>query len=153
MTVRELGPAETALGYRAMVELRPRLATVERFVSMVNEIQRPQGYRLVASFAENTGAATDAADAVAVAGFRTGHFLSGGHSLYVDDLCTRPDARRRGHASALLAWLDQEAARLGCERVCLDSNTGRHDAHRVYLASGFRITSFHFVRPVGPVRA
>lgn len=147
--IRELGPTETALGYRAMRELRPRLATVDQFVHAVDVMQRPEGYRLVGSFDDDS----PGADAVAVAGFRFGHFLSRGQILYIDDLCTLPDARRRGHASALLAWLDREAARLGCDQIRLDSGTGRHDAHRVYLTSGFEITAFHFVRPTGPVPA
>lgn len=132
-----------------MRELRQNLSSLEEYVALVNDVQRPQGYRLVASFADDTPGADGETDAVAVAGFRTGHFLSRGHSLYIDDLSTVPEARRRGHASALLAWLGQEATRLGCAEVSLDSGTGRHDAHRAYLVSGFRITSFHFVRPVG----
>lgn len=140
MTVRELGPAETARCFRAMRELRTMLTSVDEFVAVVNDIQRPQGYRLVAAFAD------DPDEAVAVAGFRLQHFLSRGDCLYLDDLSTLPEARRSGHATRLLAWLEQEAARLGCRQIHLDSGTARHDAHRLYLSSGMVITSFHFVR-------
>lgn len=157
MSVRELGPAETALGYRAMRELRGNLNSLDQFLALVNDVQRPQGYRLVAAFAEHAQAADAQAggdtpsgctDAVAVAGFRAGHYLSRGHCLYVDDLSTLPEARGRGHASRLLAWLGQEATRLGCEQIHLDSGTARHDAHRLYLSSGYSISAFHFLRPV-----
>jgi GNAT superfamily N-acetyltransferase len=72
-----------------------------------------------------------------VAGFRTGHNLAWGHYLYVDDLSTRPDARRRGHGRALL----EEAKRLGCDQFHLDSGVGldRADAHRLYLNAGLVI--------------
>jgi hypothetical protein len=38
----------------------------------------------------------------------------------------------------------EEAHRFGCAQVHLDSATHRHDAHRLYLRSGYRITAFHF---------
>ena len=34
--------------------------------------------------------------------------------------------------------------RLGCERLQLDSGTGRKDAHAFYLREGLRIEAFHF---------
>jgi len=141
VSVRELGPEETQLAYPALLELRPRQESEADFVRRVNQLQRPEGYRLVASFAEGEPAA------VAAAGFRTGHFLAWGHVLYVDDLSTRAAHRRRGHSSALLAWLLDEARRLGCDELHLDSGTGadRADAHRLYFNSGLRITAFHFL--------
>jgi len=110
----------------------------------INSLQRPEGYRLVAAFEEGSP------DAVAVAGFRTGHNLAWGHYLYVDDLVTVASARKRGHAAALLRWLLDEAERLGCDQLHLDSGTHRHDAHRFYLKEPLDITSFHFARTIGP---
>ena len=68
--------------------------------------------------------------------------------LYVDDLSTLPAARRRGHARALLDWCAEEAARLGCDALHLDSGVGpqRQDAHRLYFNAGMRISSHHFSR-------
>ena len=83
--VRELDASETHLAFPAMVELRPHLETVERFVEQVNGTQRAAGYRLGASF--------DGDDVAAVAGFREGHSLAWGHHLYVDDLVTLPSTR------------------------------------------------------------
>ena len=127
-----------------MRPLRPRLAGRDAFVARVDEVQRPEGYRLVAAFEE-------ADEAVAVAGFRLLHNLAWGtRALYVDDLSTHPDARRRGHAGALLGWLRAEARRLGCDELHLDSGVGpeRLDAHRLYFNGGMRIASYHFVGPV-----
>jgi GNAT superfamily N-acetyltransferase len=83
-----------------------------------------------------------------VAGFRELTNLAWGHAVYVDDLSTLPDARGRGYGRALLEWCADEARRLGCDQVHLDSGVeaNRLDAHRLYLNTGMRITSFHFAR-------
>ena len=139
MTIRELGPEETALAYRAMLELRGRIGSEAEFVARVNDLQRPEGYRLLGSFAEGDPAA------VAAAGFRTAHFLAWGYALYVDDLSSRPGFRRQGHAGALMDWLLEEARRLGCDQLHLDSGVGpdREEAHRLYPTTRLRISSHH----------
>jgi GNAT superfamily N-acetyltransferase len=142
MNVRELDDdTTTELAYRAMKELRPDLTGPAEFVERVR-LQRAEGYRLAGSF-DADGAV------VSVAGFRTGNCLAWGSFLYIDDLCTLPEARGQGHAAALLKWVDDEASRLGCQQVHLDSATYRHDAHRRYLTSGYVIQAFHFGKPIG----
>jgi GNAT superfamily N-acetyltransferase len=140
--VRELAPGETALAFRAMRALRTSLENEDEFVRRVNELQRPEGYRLVAAFDEDPG------EAAAVAGFRVGHSLAWGLYVYIDDLSTLPEARRRSHAGRLLDWVMDEARRLGCEQVHLDSAVGpeRREAHRLYLNNGFLIAAHHFAR-------
>jgi GNAT superfamily N-acetyltransferase len=142
ITVRELGPAETALAHAAMRELRTNWPDEPDFVARVDEVQRGEGYRLVGVFLEGEE------HAAAVAGFRTGHNLAWGFHLYVDDLSTRADARRRGLARRLMVWLLDEGRRLGCAELHLDSAVGpaRFDAHRLYLSSGLGITAHHFAR-------
>jgi GNAT superfamily N-acetyltransferase len=89
---------------------------------------------------------------VAVAGFRTGDSLAWGRYLYVDDLSTAPEARRQGHAGALLDWLIREARKLGCSQLHLDSGAARErfDAHRLCYNHGLAIHSHHFARGVEP---
>jgi GNAT superfamily N-acetyltransferase len=142
--IRELLPAETALAFEAMRELRTNLSDEQSFVRQVDEVQRPEGYRLVAAFAAGSS------EPSAVAGFRTCHSLSWGHYLYVDDLSTKQSERRRGHARALLEWLIEEGKRLGCDQLHLDSGVGidRADAHRLYLNAGLVISAHHFARYV-----
>ena len=136
--LREIHAGETAIVFAAMSELRPHVGSAPEFVRRVDELQRPQGYRLVGAFVEGVG------DAVAAAGFRVGDNLANGRNLYVDDLVTATAHRRRGHARVLMSWLMDEAGRLGCDVFHLDSATHRHAAHRLYLSSGLDITSFHF---------
>jgi GNAT superfamily N-acetyltransferase len=111
-------------------------------VRRVDDVQRAEGYRLVAAFEEGEE------EAAAVAGFRIGHLLAWGRFLYVDDLSTRAVARRRGHGRALLEWLAEEARRLECEQLHLDSGArpDRVDAHRLYFNVGLAITAHHFAR-------
>jgi GNAT superfamily N-acetyltransferase len=137
--VRELGPEETTLAFEAMRALRTGLTDEKTFLDHV-ESERAEGYRLVGSFADGIR------QAQAVAGFRTGHGLAWGFYLYVDDLSTLREARRRGHGGAIMDWLFQEARRLGCDSLHLDSGVGtdRTDAHRLYLNHGMHITSHHF---------
>ena len=140
--IRELAPEETGFAFEAMRALRTRLADAEEFVDRVDRIQRPEGYRLVAALPADGG------QAAAVAGFRVMNTLVGGRHLYVDDLSTLPDARRRGLAGRLMTWLSEEADRLDCESVQLDSAVGpaRTDAHRLYFNQGLAISAFHFER-------
>ncbi|MDX6673022.1 MAG: hypothetical protein QOH11_440, partial [Solirubrobacteraceae bacterium] len=113
MEVRELFEGDTRLAHEAMRALRPAYAREADFVTRVDGTQRPEGYRLAAAFVPGRE------QAVAVAGFRTGHNLAWGHYLYVDDLSTVADARGQGHAGALLEWLDAEGRRLGCDQLHL----------------------------------
>lgn len=114
----------------------------------VDDVQRGEGYRLVGSFEPERDAAA------AVAGFRAGHSLAWGHFIYLDDLSTDRDARRRGHAGALLDWLVEGAQRLGCDQLHLDSGVGyeRSDAHRLYLNAGMVISAPPFRASLGLAR-
>jgi GNAT superfamily N-acetyltransferase len=140
--VRELPAGETTRASRALLELRPAYGPAERLVARIDDVQRPGGYRLAGSFEPGEE------EASAAAGFRVVEMLAWGRALYLDDLVTRSDRRRRGHADALFAWLAEEAERLGCEQFHLDSGLGpdRADAHRFYFRHGLSIVSFHFAR-------
>ncbi len=144
MIIRELLPPDTALGWRAMRELRPHIGDAAAFADHVDTVQRREGYRLLGSFEDG------APEAAAVAGFRVTHHLAWGRALYVDDLSTLPAARGRGHAGTLLDHLIEEAARLRCDELHLDSGVGtaRWDAHRLYMNHGLTIASHHFSRTV-----
>ncbi len=140
ITIRELGAQQTHLAYSALRELRPHLASLETYVQIVNENQRPEGYRLLGVFDDGID------DAVAAAGFRTLHSLGWGYCLYVDDLITRPAFQNKGHGGLLMRWLREEALRLGCDQLHLDSGVQRHDAHRLYLNQRMHINAHHFAR-------
>ena len=141
MTVREIGPGETALAARTLLELRPGPGSEAALVRQADR-QRATGYRLAGVF---TNAEEEAA---AVAGFRINEFLAWGKHLYVDDLVTAEAHRGQGHADRLFAWLEEEARQAGCTQFHLDSGVGenRQDAHRFYFRHGLRIAAFHVER-------
>lgn len=144
MRLSEIREPDTRLAFPAMRTLRPALSDEAAFVRRVDALQRAEGYRLVGVFAPKEEAA------VAVSGFRVAHNLAWGRHIYVDDLATVPAARRRGHARSLMQWLLEEARRLGCDQLHLDSGVGRERtaAHRLYLDSGMAITAHHFAHDV-----
>jgi len=142
--IRELVGGETHLASEAMLELRPHVGSPGDFVRLVDEVQRPAGYRLIAFFVEGRE------QAVAAAGFRVNDYLAWGHSLYCDDLSTLPGHRGQGYAAALMDWMIEEARRLGCGEFHLDSGVqaDRESAHRLYFNKRMRISSYHFSRKV-----
>jgi GNAT superfamily N-acetyltransferase len=138
--IRELAAGETALASAALLALRPQFGSAENLVAIIDGTQRREGYRLVASFADGDE------QAAAAAGFRVVNNLPWGHALYCDDLSTRPEHRRAGHAGLLVDWMIAEAIRLNCGQFHLDSATSpdRADAHRLYMNKGMRIAAHHF---------
>src|SRR5690348_16006786 len=48
--IREIQPSETALAYPAMAALRTHLTSAAEFVRQVEEVLRPEGYRLAGAF-------------------------------------------------------------------------------------------------------
>ena len=140
--VREIGRGDTAQAFAAMRALRGHLADPESFAARVDGVQRPEGYRLLGAYADGEQ------QPGAVAGFRILSTLAWGRVLYVDDLSTLPSHRRRGLGRALLDHLAEEARRLGCDALHLDSGVGadRADAHRFYFNARLRIASYHFAR-------
>jgi GNAT superfamily N-acetyltransferase len=139
--VRELHAGESHRAALALLELRPHIGSPEALVARV-DAQRACGYRLVASFEAGDP------DAAAVAGLRVGENLAWGRFVYVDDLVTRAGLRGRGHADAVMRWVEEEARRRGCAQLHLDSGVGpdRADAHRFYFRHRLRIASYHFTR-------
>lgn len=119
---------------RVMKFLRPHLED-STFVARIRE-QQAQGYRLIAI--------RDGGQISAAAGYRLGTFLAWGRILYVDDLITDPEKRKRGLGSMLLQWLISQARTESCAQLHLDSGYQRFAAHRFYLNNGLHLSCHHF---------
>jgi predicted N-acetyltransferase YhbS len=117
-------------------ELRTVL-TEDQIIDRVQH-QMTDGYRLVC--VESAGSVAS------VAGYRILRNLAYGKFLYVDDLVTRADQKRTGHAGQLIEWLCEHARDQGCSFLVLDSGVQRFEAHRFYLAHQMDITAHHFAR-------
>lgn len=140
-SLREIEAHETALAFSALSVLRPKLKDINSFVEQINQIQRPQGYRLLGIFEEGIS------HPVAVCGFREETNLVSGRHLHIDDLVTLPQYRKHGYGTRLLAEIQRIATENNMEEIHIDSNVGgeRTTAHRIYFQHGFEISAYHFV--------
>ena len=134
MEIRIAGPDDIDLLLPALAELRPH-RTAEELRKMLLQ-QFGEGFQIIFIGDESV--------AYAVAGFRTIHFLFSGKTLYIDDLVTHSDHKRKGYAGALLDWMKEYALQNGYDHISLDSGFHRKDAYRLYLNKGFEISSIHF---------
>jgi len=121
--------------HRVMLQLRPHLTEEQAFIEQVQR-QLVEGYYL--AYCQDRG------EVRALAGFRFLEFLAWGKVLYIDDLITDSETRRRGHGGKLLKWVIEQGKKAKCDQVHLDSGPLRHDAHRLYLNHGFKIIGHHF---------
>ena len=115
-------------------ELRPHLDQEQYLTLMLYMID--EGYKLI--YIEENG------KGISFCGYRFTTMLHRGRSIYIDDLCTLPQARGKGYAKKLLKFVLKEAGKQELKSIHLDSGHQRHDAHRLYLNFGFNITSHHF---------
>ena len=111
-----------------MSALRTHYTDEAEFVRRVDEVQRPQGYRIVGAFEDDR--------CVAVAGFRVIRNLAWHDTLYVDDLSTLPEARGRGHGRALLLALFAAFKGDGLRRAELSVHGDNRGAARLYESVG-----------------
>ncbi|WP_228832799.1 GNAT family N-acetyltransferase [Nocardia brasiliensis] len=141
--IHEIQVGRTELAAAAMLTLRPRWETRQVVVELIDTRLRPAGYRLVGLFESEAG------EAASVIGFRPAWSSAWGQHLYVDDVSTLPESRGHGYADLLIQWVVEEARRLNCEGVHLDSGLGptRSAAHRLYLRNHFHISAHHFEFP------
>jgi GNAT superfamily N-acetyltransferase len=120
--------------FHVMRALRPHLMQ-EAYIEKVRRKQK-QGYHLVALIDE-------ANDIAALASYRFAEFMAWGNVLYLDDLITDPNKLKRGYASALIDWLEEEGKRNQYNELHLDTGHQRLDAHRLYHKKGWQISSHH----------
>jgi len=133
--VREIeSDADVRRSFPVMRQLRPHLEEDE-YVARVRAM-RAGGYRI--AVVEEDG------EIRAAAGFRAIEMLHQGLHLYVDDLVTDERRRSRGHGAMLFDWLMEEAKRLGCATLELDSGVQRLRAHAFYFAKRMHISGYHF---------
>ena len=113
--------------------LRPHLNEAE-FLPQVRR-QQTQGYQILALEHEDM--------IKSAAGFRIAEFLAWGKILYIDDLITLPNQKKRGYAGILLDWLITHGQNKKCAGMHLDTGYARHDAHKLYLDKGFHLNAHH----------
>lgn len=143
-TIRPIEAPDTDLALPALLALWPRYEAGE-MRTIIDCTLRPHGYHLVGLFAEGCE------PAASIVGYRVQHSLWLGKSLYLVDVSTLEEWRGRGFADRLAEWIEEEARRLQCSAIHLDSGVGpdRSAAHRLYMRHHFRISCHHFSKQLG----
>jgi GNAT superfamily N-acetyltransferase len=118
----------------AFKQLRPHLTSEDEFVNRWHK-QAAEGYKIVY--------VVEGSSVPAAAGYRVLHTMAWGRILYIDDLVALEASHRKGLGTALLQHLQDEARKLGCLAVHLDTGYQRHRAHRAYLRNGFVLDCHH----------
>jgi GNAT superfamily N-acetyltransferase len=121
--------------FPVMKQLRTHL-NEDQYLTMVNRQRHTDNYEVAAVIEDG--------DVKCVAGYRVSECLAYGRFLYVDDLVTGENSRSKNYGKQMMDWLVDEAKRLGCSQLHLDSGVQRHSAHRFYLRERMDITAFHF---------
>lgn len=139
MTTPDIRAVTDEAGARAchtlMCQLRPHLADIDAYLERWR-CQTREGYRILALW--HDGRPT------ALAGIRVQHNMIHGRFLYVDDLVTDADLRSHGHGAAIMEYLKDEARRLDCGRLVLDTALDNVHAHRFYYRSGLVAGALRF---------
>lgn len=126
--------AEVRRCFNAYKELRPHLRSEDELVERWR-VQTREGFQIVY---------IPEGDIVpAAAGYRFLHTVAWGHILYIDDLVAIAARHKTGLGSTLLQYLQEEARRMGCDAVHLDTGYQRHLAHLAYLRNGFHFNCHH----------
>lgn len=107
------------------VELRARLVEMLTF-----------GYRCLGAFVDGK--------LVGVAGFWIGSRLYCGKYIDVDNVVVDETYRSRGIGKAMMEWLEEYGASVGCKVCVLDSYVTLAGAHKFYFREGYQILGYHF---------
>jgi ribosomal protein S18 acetylase RimI-like enzyme len=139
LDVRMVGEADIAACFTLVRALRPQLISEAEFVERWRR-QSEQGYAILGLWR--------AQGPVALAGFRVQENLVHGRFLYVDDLVTDENERRRGHGARLLDRLKTEGRARGCRKLVLDTALENTLGHRFYYRQGLLAMSLRFNCPL-----
>jgi GNAT superfamily N-acetyltransferase len=121
--------------FEVMKELRPNLSDAAAFAAQVRR-QAEQGYRLLAVWRDGR--------VVALAGYRVTENLIYGPFVYIDDLVSSSSERRSGLGATLIDAVRDEARKLGCKNLILDTGLANSLAQRFYFRQGLLARGLHF---------
>jgi len=122
--------------FNIMQQLRPHFQDIEKYVSVVQQMQKDHQFRLICFF--------EGGICFGAAGFTIDTRLFAGKILYVADLVVDENKRSGGFGGKLIEWLKNEAKNLNCTNVFLDSGVQRAEAHKFYFREGFHIACLNF---------
>lgn len=68
--------------------------------------------------------------------------------LHVEHIVVAPEARRAGHARALMQRAETIATEVGCTGLSLDSWEANTDAHAFFVSCGYALRRYWFHKPL-----
>jgi GNAT superfamily N-acetyltransferase len=140
MKLQELDdPRLQRAGFALMRELRPHLTDEAAFCEQIAR-QYAHGYRLLGAYMGER--------IVGLIGYRAMENLLYGRFVYVDDLVINADERQQGLGAILITAVRNEATRLGCQHLVLDTGLHMALAQRFYFRQGLLARGMHFVQPL-----
>lgn len=141
MELRELdNPVLQRRGFELMRELRPHLTDPIAFGEQLAR-QHVLGYRLLGAWIGER--------IVGLIGYREMENLLYGRFVYVDDLVIDAGERQRGLGATLVTAVRNEATRLGCRHLVLDTGLHMALAQHFYFRQGLLARGMHFVETLG----
>jgi GNAT superfamily N-acetyltransferase len=69
-----------------------------------------------------------------------------GRYLYLYDLVTHKDMRRKGYGNEMLKYVENLAIYNGCERIKLNSGLHRTDEHKFLKSNDFEMFHYSFIK-------
>src|SRR5437016_253037 len=139
MIKKMLSDNDIQLTYPVMSQLRTHVPEHD-YLNRVKRQSQASGYQIAALF--------DEGQVRCLAGYRISESLAWGKFLYVDDLVSDQNGRSKNYGKQMVAWLEDEARKNGCQEFHLDSGVQRHGAHRFYLRERMDITCYHFAKKI-----
>jgi ribosomal protein S18 acetylase RimI-like enzyme len=138
MKLQELDdPLLRRAGFELMRELRPHLTDETAFGEQIAR-QYTHGYRLLGAYIGER--------IVGLIGYREMENLLYGRFVYVDDLVIDTGERQRGLGAFLITAARNDATRLGCQHLVLDTGLHMALAQRFYFRQGLLARGMHFVQ-------
>ncbi len=87
---------------------------------------------------------------VSLCGYRYQTTLDNLRSIYIDHLCTLPEVRKRGYATALLNKIIAIALEAECKTITFNHPYQHAEGLPFFLNVGFKITAYHLVCDLNP---
>lgn len=139
MDIKYLQTNEELLSIHLLIKQHHSTLKDEDFTVFVEEFKQ-SNYQCLGIYEEGS--------LVATVGFWVGVRFYCGKYMYVNNFVVDSAKRGKGFGSRIMCWLEEEAVRLGCKAVVLDSYVTNKAAHQFYFGKGYHISNFHFRKDV-----
>lgn len=129
MTIRELHGLDEIMTALPLLRQSSPARTEEAFRTRLSAMLAQGGYRCIAAYLDGR--------MVGVSGFWVGTYLWSGKYIEPDHLFVDPAIRSRGIGARMMAWMEAEGERLGCDVIKIAMILGRERTHEFYARNGY----------------